>query len=226
MVSIFIRSLLFNVGFYLSLAVHMVPATLTFVLPRQALFMLAKSWAHSMIWMLRVFCNIHVEFRGVDKIPKGPLLVAAKHQSAFETIAPVAAVPPAAVHPQARADLDSPVRSVPAEGADDPGQSRRRRAHLVEDDRTRARARARRPPADHLSGRHAPSRGRRAALQIRRGAGLCRLRRAVPAGGAQLRPVLAAPHVHALSRNDRRRVSRRHSAGPVARRASSSRPRT
>jgi len=86
MISIFIRSLLFNVGFYLSLAVHMVPAMLSFVLPRQVLFMFAKSWAHSMIWMLRVFCNIHVEFRGLDKIPKGPLLVAAKHQSAFETI--------------------------------------------------------------------------------------------------------------------------------------------
>ena len=35
MMSIFIRSLLFNVGFYLSLAVHMVPATFTFVLPRR-----------------------------------------------------------------------------------------------------------------------------------------------------------------------------------------------
>ena len=87
MVSIFIRSLLFNAGFYLSLVVHMVPATLSLVLPRSVLFVFAKSWAHSMIWMLRVFCNIHVEFRGLDKLPKGPLLVAAKHQSAFETIA-------------------------------------------------------------------------------------------------------------------------------------------
>src|SRR5262245_23034285 len=87
MVSIFVRSLLFNAGFYLSLLVHMALAIPSFFLPRQVLFMLAKSWSHSMIWMLRVFCNIHVEFRGLDKIPKGPLLVAAKHQSAFETIA-------------------------------------------------------------------------------------------------------------------------------------------
>jgi 1-acyl-sn-glycerol-3-phosphate acyltransferase len=87
MVSIFIRSLLFNLGFYLSLAVHMVPATFAFVLPRQALFMCAKSWARSTIWMLWVFCNIRVEFRGLENIPKGSLLVAAKHQSAFETIA-------------------------------------------------------------------------------------------------------------------------------------------
>ena len=87
MISIFIRSLVFNAGFYLSLLVHMLLAIPSFFLPRQVLFALAKSWAHSMIWMLRVFCNIRVEFRGLEKIPKGPLLVAAKHQSAFETIA-------------------------------------------------------------------------------------------------------------------------------------------
>lgn len=87
MLSIFIRSLLFNAGFYLSLLVHMALAIPSFLLPRQVLITLAKSWSHSMIWMLRVFCNIHVEFRGIEKIPKGPLLVASKHQSAFETIA-------------------------------------------------------------------------------------------------------------------------------------------
>jgi 1-acyl-sn-glycerol-3-phosphate acyltransferase len=87
MLSIFIRSLAFNVGFYLSLLVHMALAIPSFFLPRQVLFGLAKSWSRSMIWMLRVFCNINVEYRGLEKIPKGPLLVAAKHQSAWETIA-------------------------------------------------------------------------------------------------------------------------------------------
>ena len=150
----------------------------SFFLPRQVLFSLAKSWSHSMIWMLRVFCNIRVEYRGLDKIPKGPLLVAAKHQSAFETIALLPLFRAAAVHPQARADLDSAVRPVPAEGADDPGQSRRGRTHHVEDDVAGARAGAGRSAADHLPGRHAPAGGRGAALQVRRGADLCRLRRA------------------------------------------------
>ena len=40
-----------------------------------------------MIWMLRVFCNIKVEVRGLEKIPQGPLLVASKHQSVWETFA-------------------------------------------------------------------------------------------------------------------------------------------
>lgn len=87
MISIFFRSLAFNVGFYLSLLVHMALAIPSFFLPKQVLFELAKSWARSMIWMLRVFCNIKVEYRGLEKIPRGPLLVAAKHQSAWETIA-------------------------------------------------------------------------------------------------------------------------------------------
>jgi 1-acyl-sn-glycerol-3-phosphate acyltransferase len=86
MLSIYIRSAAFNAGFYLVLLVHMVAALPAFFLPRQVLFNLAKSWSHCMIWMLRVFCNIRVEFRGAHRIPKGPLLVASKHQSAFETI--------------------------------------------------------------------------------------------------------------------------------------------
>lgn len=87
MVSIFLRSLVFNIGFYLSLLIHMIIAIPTFLLPRQAIIEVAKSWSRSMIWMLRVICNIHVDYRGLDKIPKGPLIVASKHQSAWETIA-------------------------------------------------------------------------------------------------------------------------------------------
>ena len=35
---------------------------------------------------MRVVCNIRVEFRGVEKIPTGPLIVASKHQSMWETL--------------------------------------------------------------------------------------------------------------------------------------------
>jgi 1-acyl-sn-glycerol-3-phosphate acyltransferase len=86
MVPIFIRSLAFNIGFYLSLILHMIVALPAFFLPRQALFELAKSWARSMNWMLRVICNVRVEYRGIENIPEGPLLIAAKHQSAWETV--------------------------------------------------------------------------------------------------------------------------------------------
>jgi 1-acyl-sn-glycerol-3-phosphate acyltransferase len=37
--------------------------------------------------LLRVICNLKAEFRGVEKIPRGGDLIAAKHQSTWETFA-------------------------------------------------------------------------------------------------------------------------------------------
>jgi len=56
-------------------------------MPRPALMAVARIWARSSIWLLRVVCHIKVEFRGVEKIPQGPLIVASKHQSMWETFA-------------------------------------------------------------------------------------------------------------------------------------------
>jgi 1-acyl-sn-glycerol-3-phosphate acyltransferase len=87
MVSIFLRSLVFNVLFYLVLIFWIIVALPTFALPVRALFTVAGWWAQSSIFLMRVICNIKVEFRGIENIPKGPLLVASKHQSFWETFA-------------------------------------------------------------------------------------------------------------------------------------------
>jgi 1-acyl-sn-glycerol-3-phosphate acyltransferase len=87
MVSIFLRSLVFNVLFYLLLVVWMIIGIPTYIMPRWAIMSIARYWARSSIWLLRVTCNVKVEYRGVDKIPKGPLIVASKHQSMWETFA-------------------------------------------------------------------------------------------------------------------------------------------
>jgi 1-acyl-sn-glycerol-3-phosphate acyltransferase len=87
MVSIFLRSLVFNVLFYLVLVFWIIVALPTFALPVRAVFTVAGWWAKSSLFLMRVVCNIKVEFRGVEKIPKGPLLVASKHQSFWETFA-------------------------------------------------------------------------------------------------------------------------------------------
>jgi 1-acyl-sn-glycerol-3-phosphate acyltransferase len=86
-VSLFLRSLLFNAAFYLSLVIHIIIALPTFLMPDQAILEVAKSWARSMLWLMRVICKTSVEFRGLEKIPAGPLILASKHQSAWETIA-------------------------------------------------------------------------------------------------------------------------------------------
>jgi len=87
MVSIFLRSLVYNVLFYLLLAFWVILGIPTYLMPRWAIMNIARYWARSSIWMLRVICNVKVEYRGLEKIPKGPLIVASKHQSMWETFA-------------------------------------------------------------------------------------------------------------------------------------------
>ncbi|MGH6704235.1 MAG: 1-acyl-sn-glycerol-3-phosphate acyltransferase, partial [Bradyrhizobium sp.] len=87
MVSIFLRSLLYNVLFYMLLVFWTIVAIPTYLLPRAAVMTFARRWARSSIWLQQVICNTRVEYRGVEKIPKGPLIVASKHQSMWETFA-------------------------------------------------------------------------------------------------------------------------------------------
>ena len=87
MVSIFLRSLVYNVLFYLLLAFWVILGIPTYVMPRSGIITIAQCWARSSIWLMRVICNTKVEYRGVEKIPKGPLIVASKHQSMWETFA-------------------------------------------------------------------------------------------------------------------------------------------
>jgi 1-acyl-sn-glycerol-3-phosphate acyltransferase len=81
------RSVLFNVLFYLNLIVLLILALPTLLLPRRAIVEMAKLWGRISVWLLRVVCGTRVEFRGRDKVPAGPLIVAAKHQSMWETFA-------------------------------------------------------------------------------------------------------------------------------------------
>src|SRR5258707_4970946 len=87
MVLIFLRSLVYNVLFYLLLVCWLIIAIPTFLMPRWAILRIASYWATSSIWLLRVICNTRVEYRGLEKIPEGPLIVASKHQSMWETFA-------------------------------------------------------------------------------------------------------------------------------------------
>jgi 1-acyl-sn-glycerol-3-phosphate acyltransferase len=82
-----IRSVLFNVLFYLNLAVQIIAALPTLLMPRWGILAVARFWARTNLWLLRVVCGTKVEFRALTKIPPGPLLVAAKHQSLWETFA-------------------------------------------------------------------------------------------------------------------------------------------
>jgi 1-acyl-sn-glycerol-3-phosphate acyltransferase len=86
-VLILVRSIAFNVLFYLNTLVYLVVALPTFFMPYRAIIAVAKSWSRVNLVLLRVVAGIDCEVRGREKIPKGPIIVAAKHQSAWETFA-------------------------------------------------------------------------------------------------------------------------------------------
>jgi 1-acyl-sn-glycerol-3-phosphate acyltransferase len=84
---ILLRSILFNIAFYLNVIIWLIAALPTFFMPYRAIVGVAKAWGRSNLFLLRVICNLKVEFRGVEKIPRGGVLIAAKHQSTWETFA-------------------------------------------------------------------------------------------------------------------------------------------
>jgi 1-acyl-sn-glycerol-3-phosphate acyltransferase len=86
-VPILIRSIAFNLLFYLNTLIYLIIALPTFFMPYRAIIAVARSWGRTNLVLLRFVVGIHIEVRGAEKIPKGPIIVASKHQSAWETFA-------------------------------------------------------------------------------------------------------------------------------------------
>jgi 1-acyl-sn-glycerol-3-phosphate acyltransferase len=80
------RSLIFQALFYLNTLFWLMVALPTFFLPYRAVLEVAKTWGRVNLILLRI-AGIKFELRGREKIPPGPLIVAAKHQSTWETFA-------------------------------------------------------------------------------------------------------------------------------------------
>lgn len=83
-----LRSVIFNLFFYLwtfVLLIVLIPAMI-WPLGNPVLF-IGWVWCQGNLWALRTICNLKVDYRGLEKVPEGAVLVAAKHQSAWETFA-------------------------------------------------------------------------------------------------------------------------------------------
>ena len=81
------RSIAFNALFYLNTVIFLIGALPTFLMPYRAIIAVAKAWGSVNLVLLRVVAGIDIEVRGREKIPRGPIIVASKHQSAWETFA-------------------------------------------------------------------------------------------------------------------------------------------
>jgi 1-acyl-sn-glycerol-3-phosphate acyltransferase len=84
---IVLRSLVFAAVFYLNTAVFLVCGSWLLLAPRRWAMEGLRLHGLASLWWLRVICGTRVEVRGREKLPNGACLIAAKHQSAWDTFA-------------------------------------------------------------------------------------------------------------------------------------------
>lgn len=81
------RATLFNILFYGMTAVLSTLYLPLLLLPQRVMWFFARFWARATLFLAHHVCGIRMEIRGDEHRLKGNAIFAAKHQSAFETIA-------------------------------------------------------------------------------------------------------------------------------------------
>ena len=84
---LFLRSSLFFLGQVITAPIFTLIAFLALPLNPVTRNVLISGWARSMIWWLRITCNIRHEVTGLENLPESPSIILSKHQSAWETLA-------------------------------------------------------------------------------------------------------------------------------------------
>ena len=83
-----LRSLLFNFFLYLGIIFVFLIAIPALFLPSKITLLFGKLLGHYVVFVVRIFLNTKVEFKGISNIPKTEkYFVASAHQSMFETFA-------------------------------------------------------------------------------------------------------------------------------------------
>ena len=83
-----LRSLLFNFFIYTGIILVFLIALPSLFLPAKITLLFGKFLGHYIIFIVRIFLNTRVEFKGIENIPKTEkYFVASAHQSIFETFA-------------------------------------------------------------------------------------------------------------------------------------------
>lgn len=85
--ALWLRSLAFNVGWYGGTAVIALGGMPILLLPRGAVTAWARAWIRFCLWWLDLTVGLRHRLRGIEHLPPGPAIIAAKHQSSWETLA-------------------------------------------------------------------------------------------------------------------------------------------
>jgi 1-acyl-sn-glycerol-3-phosphate acyltransferase len=94
---ILIRSLIYSVWLYGSMAAISIGLSPFAAFSERAAIAAARIWSKGAVWGLNAICGLRVEFRGRENIPPGRVLVAAKHLSMLDTIIPFLVFPDVAI---------------------------------------------------------------------------------------------------------------------------------
>ncbi len=85
-VVVFVRSTVFHISSFSTGVVYCVALPFLF-LPRQWAAWILESFFRVFLWQLKTICGLTFEVHGAYPVKNGPVLIASKHQSAWETVA-------------------------------------------------------------------------------------------------------------------------------------------
>ena len=83
---VWLRSFVFNIAFYawgLFCTIAFLP---TLILPRPYILWVTKFWIRGVIGICKHVLRLQINIIGLEKLPNKPLILAAKHQSTWETL--------------------------------------------------------------------------------------------------------------------------------------------
>ena len=80
-----LRSVLFNIVFFVGTAIGLLVMFPFIVLPRAVTMWTARALTATMVWLLKIIVGLRYEVRGDVAKLQGPALIACKHQSAWDT---------------------------------------------------------------------------------------------------------------------------------------------
>jgi 1-acyl-sn-glycerol-3-phosphate acyltransferase len=83
---ILLRSLIFNLCFFLWALVLGSLGLPLLLLPRRGAVVLGRLWSSGAVWLLRHVVGLEHQLRGLDRVPSGACIVAMKHQSAWDAV--------------------------------------------------------------------------------------------------------------------------------------------
>ena len=87
MISLWLRSLAFNVGWYLGTTILAIVGSPILLMPRRYVVAWSLFWIDFCLGWLRLTCRLTHRISGLENMPAGPVIFACKHQSSWETLA-------------------------------------------------------------------------------------------------------------------------------------------